>query len=261
MQLIRGEKESVPAAEEKIITTKGNVKHVIISAVRTVYNDVPAVCSIVSDVTGLKESQMELQKTLDEKNTLFQELHHRIKNNLQLVSSLMEIQSQSINHEEVKTFVKATGARIRSMSEVHNQLLRMEEITDLDVKEYLQTLVKSLVQTYCSNPDQFPLHLNLEERQMHIDKVMTIGLLTNEVISNMFKHAYADKPGPIHVSLNHDGKNLVLKLRDEGQGLLKSNSSTSSGMSLISLFAKQLGGELVTTSEDGVSHTVTFPID
>lgn len=249
--------------EEILITEQNNARDMMVSGISINYNGQTAVCNVFHDISNIKEAQRQLEKALKEKNTLFKELHHRIKNNLQLVSSLLIIKSQSTNNVELKNFINETSARIQTMSGIHDQLLKLEEIDQLNTKEYIEELAGHLLERYSTNPKLYNLNLKVENHNLHIDRILTLGLLINEIVSNAIKYAYPqEQGGEISISLKKNANSFNLLISDFGQGFSSeqlSKENQSLGIWLIELFCLQLKGCLHYNLNHGVEFSVEFP--
>lgn len=213
--------------------------------------------------TSLVQKQNDLEKALLEKNTLFRELHHRIKNNLQLVSSLLYIKLDTVTEPALSGFITETIARILSISKIHDQLLKIEEIQELDIKTYLEELVENIVSTYCQNPSLYPLKISIKKAKFHTDDALLLGLLINESVSNIIKYAYEPEVGGrITIKLDLSPENEVtLIVADEGKGLPFTSldeASQSNGIQLIRVFAQQLKGSLSLDSTLGTKYHIRF---
>lgn len=217
----------------------------------------------VSYETSLVQKQRDLEKALYEKDTLFKELHHRIKNNLQLVSSLMFIKMDTISDPQTTSFINETITRILSISKIHDQLLKIEEVYELDIKTYLEDLTKNILNTYCENPALYPLDMAIDKSKFHIDDALIVGLLINESVSNIIKYAYdAETGGEIDIALQiSDSDQVVLTIADKGRGLPFTSldeASKSNGIQLIRVFVEQLKGSLSLDLTCGTRYTIEF---
>ena len=217
------------------------------------------------DITDFVTKEKELEKALDQKDTLLKELHHRIKNNLNLISSLLYFKSKSTENQALQDYIKETKTRINTIAKTHDQLLKLEEFDRLDVKYYLEDLIVNLIATYTTDGSSFPLTLNLESHKLSVDKILVLGLLTNEIILNTIKYAY--KPGtggPIFVTLKRKKKLMQLTIYDKGKGITekqKGKKRATSGVDLIKLLVQQLYGTMEKHVENGVKYIIEFSPD
>jgi PAS domain S-box-containing protein len=228
------------------------------------------ILGLAHDITQLKIAESEnqdliqsLKRALDEKDDLFRELHHRIKNNLQLVSSLLYLKSSSTVNEDLKDFIKETNLRITSISKIHEQLLKMQNVNTLNVKEYIYDLSQNLISAYSDSSASFYIDYDLEDLTMDIDKVLTVGLILNEAVSNTIKYAYPNKEeGRIQISFLLKKGECQFIVADDGIGFDLKNNSTkedSLGYQLITLFTKQIEGKMKLTTDKGTRYEITFP--
>lgn len=217
----------------------------------------------VSYETSLVQKQEDLQKALREKNTLFRELHHRIKNNLQLISSLMFIKLDKVTDKQTSEFINESITRILSISKIHDQLLKIEEVYELDIKAYLEELTANIMSTYCDNTALYPLKVSIDQAKFHIDDALMIGLFINEAVSNSIKYAYAPQiGGEISIELKISPDNEVrFTVADKGKGLPFSSfdeASQSNGIQLMKVFVEQLKGSLSLDTSVGTAYNITF---
>lgn len=222
-----------------------------------------AVVASFSDVTAQKEAEFSLKKTLEEKNLLFRELHHRIKNNLNMVNNLLYLKARFSENQELLNFIKDTQNRILSIAKTYDLLLKLEEFDRLDSKAYVDDLLTSLVRIYATHPERYQLKIAIENHKLNVDTVATLGLLIFEIVTNIFKYAYdQNEGGEVSVNLNKVNDRIELRVSDKGKGLdsQKFMNGTSMGMGLIKAFVAQLKGELQINGEGGVSYFISFPM-
>jgi two-component sensor histidine kinase len=250
----------------RIVRPDGQIRHINASGKPSSYNEngeVEKFMGVNMDVTHIAENQERLKVAIQEKDALFKELHHRIKNNLQMVSSLLYIKSTMTDDMTLKHFIDETSAKIRSIASIHEHLLQMQGVNELDVKDYLEALCQNLVQTYSYSDSKFELKMDLDAVIMDIDRVLGIGLIVNEIISNTMKYAYPDSgAGKIHIALEHENKNSILTVSDNGIGIPTEKISkidNSYGMQLIYLFTQQIEGTININNNNGTKYTIKFP--
>ncbi|MEM1406211.1 MAG: sensor histidine kinase [Bacteroidota bacterium] len=192
---------------------------------------------------------------------LMRELHHRVKNNLQVVSSLFGLQSMKLEDEKAKKAVAEGKDRLRAMSLIHEKLYQNDKLTILNIREYIENLVKALSQSYGFKYDR-NVTIEIPETKIDADTALPIGLIVNELVSNSFKYAFEGIKYPkVSIKLNKKQKRYLLIVTDNGVGLSEEfdiNHATSFGMKLINLLAKQLNGSLVITNKNGVSFSLAF---
>ena len=199
----------------------------------------------------------KITKTMNEKDVLMREIHHRVKNNLQVVSSLLNLQSRDTGDERAKKALMESKNRVKSMALIHQRLYQEDNLTGVHIKEYLSSLTKSVFNSYQVLEDRVSLHLDIEDLNIDVDTLIPIGLIVNELVSNALKYAYPNsKKGVINVSLKEELGVLKLRVSDDGIGLDKKNESkleSSFGYKLINAFSSQLNGELSIDGDAGTS--------
>ncbi len=201
-----------------------------------------------------------INRALTEKDILLREIHHRVKNNLQLVSSMLTLQGRSINDESVLNAINEGKSRVRSMALIHQDLYMQESITGIGVSDYLKKLVKELFATYDVNPNQIILEADIQNIEIDIDTLVPLGLIINELFTNCLKYAFPDnRKGTISMSLKETGKKLKLKIKDDGIGFDPKNVRNNSfGTTLISALTDQLEGEMTINTENGTDVQISF---
>jgi two-component sensor histidine kinase len=168
----------------------------------------------------LYKSKMQVEQQIKEKETLLKEVHHRVKNNLQTVSSLLSLQSRSIEDDTVKNLIKSSQNRVISMAMVHEMLYMRDDLSKIEFKSYVQELSEYLVKSVKGVDNNIKLNLNIPDIQLGIDTAIPLGLLINEAISNALKYGIKDdEDGEIHIALKqvHD-QGFELEIGDNGPG-------------------------------------------
>ena len=227
--------------------------------------------SICRDVTQRKQAEEALRKSLLEKETLLKEVHHRVKNNLQVISSLVSLQSLRIAHPAAKAAMKDMQNRVRAMALIHEHLYRSEHLAGVDLAPYLRSLCQQLVRALAATPGSLELRLDLAPVRLGIDEAVPCGLLVNELVSNALKHAFPDgRDGVVRVELQvvEEGPSVRLRVADNGVGFPEAFDSTRSeslGLKLVSSLTQQLGGRLEMRRDNGTVFDVIFhqgqPVD
>jgi len=202
----------------------------------------------------------QISKALNEKDTLLREIHHRVKNNLQLVSSLLSLQSRHVEDANALEVLNSGKSRIRSMALIHQDLYNRENLTGVSVKEYLEKLCKELISTYQIDTERIKLQTNIDDLQLDVDTLVPLGLIINELLTNALKYAFPNKKyGQINVKLSETKGQLQLIVQDDGIGIDTSKKSDSSfGYKLINTLLHQLKGKLLQESNNGTQVFLTF---
>lgn len=208
----------------------------------------------------VRKQKTLLGKALDEKDTLLREIHHRVKNNLQLVSSLLGLQSQHIQDPNALEALNSGKARVKSMALIHQDLYNKESLTGVSVNDYLQKLCKELFFTFQVAPDKVELNLDIADLELDVDTLVPFGLIINELLTNTLKYAFPDdKTGRIDIHIYEQNKRLRLDFADNGIGIDNSKQSKSSfGYKLINTLLDQLEGEMKQESVNGTQLYFSF---
>jgi two-component sensor histidine kinase len=194
-----------------------------------------------------------------EEQTLMKEIHHRVKNNLQVISSLLDLQSQTIGDSRASEAIKEGKNRVLSMALIHQNLYGESNIKGINVKDYILNLAQRLIDSYRLDPSEISIKTDVDDLDLDVDTVVPLGLILNELISNSLKYAFGTgQEGEINIQLKETGNTLLLKVRDNGQGFSSDVviPSTSFGMKLIKAFAIKLKARLEIYNEDGACVTM-----
>jgi PAS domain S-box-containing protein len=192
---------------------------------------------------------------LQEKEVLFREIHHRVKNNLQVVQSLLKMQVRALPPSEARAAIEAMILRIRSMATVHERLYQMPNLAGLPLAGYVRDIFNGVIASYSIHSGRIKFHLDAEEIRLNLENAIPFGLLANELLSNSVKHGFpAGKKGTISVSAHREGDAVRMVIQDNGIGLpmnFDAGSCQSMGLKLAQSLAHQLGGALRFTSNRG----------
>ena len=218
---------------------------------------------IVEDITDRKDAEEKLKNSLLEKEVLLREIHHRVKNNLQIISSLLNLQSRHVEDEPALDMFQESRNRVRSMALVHEKLYRSNDLAEVDFCEYIQSLGRHLFMSYGIKSTKIDLHVDVEDVFLDINTSIPCGLIINELVSNSLKHAFSGKArGNIYVEMRpeNNGKFKIL-IRDDGVGLPKDLDVTkteSLGLQLVTMLVEQLQGTLSIKNKNGTSFEIVF---
>lgn len=208
----------------------------------------------------LSEQKKILETTLDEKNTLLKEVHHRVKNSFQIVSSLLYLQSEDIDNKEAKLAIKEAENRVRSMVLIHQKLYNKEDVVGIDTHEYFTDLVKDIFETYRTENIRYAL--NLQSLVLDVDTVTPLGLILNELIINAFKHAFTsiEKQYILTINFFSIGEMLNLEVIDNGNGFSGEVKDTSFGIKLMKALSKKIKATLLYESTPLIGTKVTLTV-
>lgn len=220
------------------------------------------ILSFVSEEIALvihrKKNDEEIKKNLAEKNTLLREIYHRTKNNMSVVSAMLSMQARRSNNESIKTIFKEINNKIKTMSLVHQKLYKANDLSNINLKEYIEDLIKLIMQSYEEVATSINVTFQMHDVKVLIDTAIPLGLVINELITNIFKHAFPDKKeGEIFMRLFRDkNDDIIIQLSDNGVGLPQNFDGRKIGtMGFISIFSiveNQLQGEISFKSENGL---------
>jgi len=261
-------KGNIPTHYETDIPTQRGDRRLIAWTVTLTHNiegKVSGISGIGEDITERKHTEQRLAASLLEKEVLLKEVYHRVKNNLQTVSSLLSLQAASIKDPAMREVFLENQQRVRSMALIHEKLYKSKTLANIDFREYLDGLATSLFRTYKLSGD-VSLRVNVTDVALDIDTSITCGLLVNELLSNSLKHAFpGGRSGEISITMHPANQGeYALVFTDTGVGMPEgydANQTSSLGMSLINNLVRQLGGRLAMTSNGGTRFEIAFPED
>ncbi|WP_309729372.1 chemotaxis protein CheB [Chamaesiphon sp. OTE_75_metabat_556] len=219
----------------------------------------------IEDITDRRHTEVQIQNSLTEKEILLSEIHHRVKNNLQIVSSLLSLQRNRIDDAQVSTVLQDSQNRVQAMATIHEILYRSLNFVDLNFAEYIQTLVNNLFDTYIVDRATISLHVDVSPGlNIDVDRAVLCGLIINELVTNAFKHGFAGgQQGELLLSLVTSGENfLTLLVANNGQELptdFDVCKVRSMGLNLVMALTKQIAGDLVVETGAMTVFKITFP--
>ena len=207
----------------------------------------------------------ELQDRLEEKETYLKEVHHRVKNNLQTVSSLLSLQARAVDDPKISAIIKNSQHRVVTMAMVHEMLYKRDDyVSKIELKPYLEELCAFLIRSTKEHEDQVQLQLNIPDCKLNIDTIIPLGLIINEIVTNALKYGIqGDDKGKISVSLEQvDDKTYKMQLGDNGVGYPDSidpKTTQSLGLKLIHNLTRQLRGKVSKDAQKkGTYYNITF---
>ena len=220
--------------------------------------------SAIRDVTQRKVAEQRLRESLEEKEVLIKEVHHRVKNNLQVISSILKIQARTVEDEHAREIFSDTEARVRSMALVHERLYRSDDLTKITFEEYLSGLVEDLIQSLGIDARKIAITVTSDPLMLDLDRAINIGLIVSELVSNACKYAFPEEQrGTIAISLERQGEHdMQLTVTDSGVGFnddQMSESTGSLGLKIVRGLARELDGTLTCSGEAGGRFVLTCP--
>ncbi len=220
--------------------------------------------AVIRDITERKRNEEQIKESLAEKEVLLKEIHHRVKNNLQVISSLLRLQSRYIQDNVILEMLKESQNRVRSMALVHEHLYQSKDLSRIDFAEYIRNLSSHLFQAYEVKARGVKLNINVVPVFLNIDTVVPCGLIINELVSNSLKYAFPEASrGDISIefSYQNDEHKFILKVSDNGIGFpedLDYKNSGSLGLRLVCSLVRQLKGNIELVAQAGTVFQISF---
>jgi two-component sensor histidine kinase len=215
------------------------------------------------EIAERKRAEEQIKASLGEKEVLLKEIHHRVKNNLQVVSSMLQLQSKNIKDKETVEMFQESRNRVRSMALVHERLYQSKDLARVDFAKYIRSLASYLCRSYGVNTNVIQLKTNLHDVFLGVDTAIPCGLILNELVSNSLKHAFPEgREGEIRIELRLDGNDkFTLMVSDNGVGLLEDldfRNTESLGLQLVNTLVNQLEGTIELDRRGGTTFKITF---
>jgi len=235
-------------------------------AVTTIMTDdagnITGVLAVSRDITKRVEMEEEIQQSLQEKEMLLKEIHHRVKNNLMIISSLLNLQSRYIKDKEALSIFKESQSRANSMALIHERLYRSDDLKRINFGDYIRKLSNDLFRTYVADTGRIKLNIDVEDVMMDINTSIPLGLILNELVSNALKHAFpGDMGGEINIVFKSSVDDYQLTVSDNGVGLpadLDYKNTDSLGMQLVNNLTGQIDGNLELDATNGTKFSIIF---
>jgi PAS domain S-box-containing protein len=220
------------------------------------------VTAAIRDITERKLVETRLRASLQEKEVLLKEIHHRVKNNLQIVSSMLNLQVDQLADPEALALFKESQTRVRSIALFHEKLYQSKDLARVDIADYLKGLATDLFATYGVNPDEIALDLDTDDVPIGVDAAISCGLIVNELVSNALKHAFPDgRTGTVRVALHQDGDAVMLEVSDDGVGIpegLDFRNPSTLGLKLVCILTEQVRGSIALERQPGTRFLIGF---
>ncbi|MDO9035919.1 MAG: histidine kinase dimerization/phosphoacceptor domain -containing protein, partial [Methanoregula sp.] len=294
--------KELPSYEMKILAQDGTYRTVLVNGSAINYGGKPASLNVLTDITTIKQAEetirsanerlekrvaertealsnaneqltteiaartkaeQEITRSLEEKDLLLREIHHRVKNNLQIIASLLNLQSRYITDPNVLESIKDSQSRVRAMALAHERIYRSHNLSDINLKDYLKYLTKQILQFYNIQHHQIGITVTMDDVITDIDTVIPVGLILNELVSNSLKHAFPDgRKGTISIEgTPQDANSLRFIYHDTGVGLPAGfdwKNTESLGLRLVNSLVDQLDGTIESSSGEGTTFIITI---
>jgi len=261
----RVDRTSAPRGYEfRFIDRKGSTRDILLS-IDVIPGTKISVASLM-DVTERKKAEEKMKASLKEKEVLLQEIHHRVKNNMQIVSSLLRLQSAKAEDKKTQEIFRECQNRIRTMSLIHEKLYQSKDLAKINFAQYIDGLAVHIFQSYGIDSNIVAIKTDLEEVFLDLNRAIPCGLIINELLSNSIKHAFPEgKKGEILVKLHSDKKDMItLVVSDNGIGLpdnIDFRKAQSLGLQMVNDLTRQIGGTIKLDRKAGTAFKVEFPFN
>jgi two-component sensor histidine kinase/CHASE1-domain containing sensor protein len=259
---LRGEKEF--DTEFRVLWPEGTIRN--IRALAVVQRDAAGkplrMIGTNWDITAQKQAENTIAASLLEKETMLKEIHHRVKNNLQIVASLLNTQSSYLQNDKAREAFQESIDRVRAMAMIHAQLYEFQDLTRIDFGRFIQDLIGNIIQSY--GGAEFPVEITMDVGgvSLGIDNSIPCGLILNELVSNALKHAFPEKKeGTIHIRMRLEDNRVTITVQDNGIGFpepLDLTKVKSMGLRLVNILVRQLSGKIDMQVDSGTTWTITF---
>lgn len=219
---------------------------------------------ILAQTAQIEQQNKEIEARNAKIEVLLREIHHRVKNNMQTISSLLNLQSAQIQDEKAKEAIQEGRNRVKAMAIIHQKLYQQENISQVKLQEYIEKLCQDLMYSYGYRPSEVEQHLNLQEVFLDIDKSIPLCLIINEILTNFYKYAVPDNLNPcLWVNLEQKNDGVYLCIKDNGKGVeniedIKQGKVQSFGWKLINSLVRQLSAELLVKNNEGLEITIVL---
>lgn len=258
--------------ELKFIKKDGKSIHVLnnVSSIRD-NNEYIGCLALVSDITEIKKSNEVIKQSLKEKDTLLREVHHRVKNNMQIISSMLSLQSNRINDQEVLDIFKESQNRVKSMALVHEKLYKSCDMSKIDVKEYIEDIIYYLSSLYVLNPGSIDFDVNIENIYFDIDTAIPVALIVNELVTNSLKYAFPvqidenlfnfKNPMKIKIDIKSNNDKYEMMIKDNGIGLREDfdfDNVSTLGLKIVKVLVGQIKGDIEVLDTKGTVFRIIF---
>jgi len=251
--------------ETKLIDKFGNLvwREIYLNPIFNEKGQVIEISGIGHDITEKKLVEEKIKQSLQEKEVLLKEVHHRVKNNLQVISSILNLQSSYVKDAGTLNILKESQNRIKSMAFIHESLYQTKDFSSINFSEYVVNLSNNLIHSYSNFEYEIKLNLDIQNVFLNLDLAIPCGLIINEIISNALKYAFVEKQndGEISIEMKTEDENLILKLSDNGAGLPKNidfRNTESLGLQLVVTLTEQLNGTIELDTTNGTAYTIIF---
>ena len=218
--------------------------------------------TIVSDITDRKQAAQQIKQALREKETLLREIHHRVRNNMAVVSGLLSLQATKIKDETARSLFEESQQRVESMAIVHELLYQTKDLASVNFEDYISSIVSEIISLYRIDTHAITTEINIEDIGLDLESAVPCGLIINELLTNAFKYAFPDnRKGVLSVDFTKTDDTYTLVVKDNGVGLPEGfdyKGASTLGLQLVNVLTAQLSGTLQIKSDKGTEAAITF---
>jgi PAS domain S-box-containing protein len=262
IRVLLEERRPVPLMEKTLVRPNGTTVDVEVSAAPINYGGLPAAQVTVRDITERKIAEESIQRSLNEKEILLREIHHRVKNNLQVVSSLLSLQARHVSDRSVRVMFVESRNRLDAMALIHELLYRSSDLADIDLNKYINSLASLLLASYEVPGNRVSFITHVAPVSMSVDTAIPCGLIANELVSNCLKHAFPDgREGLITISLAAENGRFQLAISDNGVGMpdgMDLENPETLGIRIVRTLVRQLQGDIELDRSCGTEFRIRF---
>jgi PAS domain S-box-containing protein len=250
-------------AEEIFKTFDGNSITVSVTAIPFTYSGKPAMLTVFNDITERKRDEEKIKNLLEEKELLLKEVHHRIKNNMYTINSLLTLQAETLKDSSAIVALEDAQSRVQSMLVLYDKLYRSDDFRDLSLKEYLPSLIDEISANFIMI-EQVRIEKHIQDFNVDAKTLFPLGIIVNEIITNAMKYAFTGRDrGLITVFASMNDNHAVISIADDGNGIPETvdiEHSTGFGLSLISMLTQQIGGSVRIERVNGTKFIIEFDV-
>jgi PAS domain S-box-containing protein len=237
-------------------------REIYLNPIRNEKGEVVELSCIAHDITDKKAVDANLRQSLKEKEVLLKEVHHRVKNNLQVISSILNLQKAYVRDKKTLEMLHDSQNRIKSMAFVHESLYQTKDFSNINFSDYIGNVTRNLMHSYASPESPPELELDLAPIELNLDIAIPCGLIINELLSNSLKYAFKNKPnGKIQLKLTESKGNIKIVIADNGPGLPETvdyRNTESLGLQLVVTLVEQINGKIKQENKKGAKFTIEF---
>lgn len=250
--------------ESSVRYADGNIHDVIFNNATFTNADgsVGGLVGVMLDISERKEAERKMKQSLREKETLLREIHHRVKNNMAVVSSLLYLQANKINDDTVRSLFEESQQRVKAMALVHEKLYQTKDLSSINFRDYITSIVSEIVSLYRIDASAISMEVNVEDVELDLEAAIPCGLIINELLTNAFKYAFPDnRGGVLSVNLTKNDDLCTLTIKDNGVGLPEGfdyKEASTLGLQLVNVLTGQLNGNVQINFDKGTEAVVTF---